>query len=149
MKKIILVFLILFIVSCKSENKTSENIEKEITQEVIITNETHYYYEENSTIIGIFDIEKYETEDGINYPYCLRIEKPITVVSKKVEDDFNVPETDVEVIQLALSEIQIKYLKDQKAYGKKVKIVGEMFSAHTIHHFTAVVMTVEGIEIIE
>ncbi len=149
MKRIILFLLILFTISCKSENKTNENTEKQKTEKEVITNETHYYYEENSIIIGIFDIEKYETESGVNYPYCLRLENSITVVSKELNDDFNVPETDVEIIQLSLSEIQIKYLKEQKAYGKKVKVTGEMFSAHTIHHFTAVVMTVENIEIIK
>ena len=149
MKKIILFFLILLTISCKSENNINGNKEKEITQNAVTINETHYYYEENSVIVGIFDIEKYETEDGINYPYCLRIEKPITVVSKELNDEFNVPETDVEIIQLSLSETQIKYLKEQKAYGKKVKVIGEMFSAHTIHHFTAVVMSVESIEVIK
>lgn len=147
MKRIIIYFFLLVVLGCgeRIENNAEiTNIEKK--QNENFENETHYYYNETSEITGVFDIEAYETESGTSYPFCIRLNKPITVVSKELHDDFNLPLTDVVIVQLSMDQSQIKFAKDNKMYGKKVKIKGEFYHAHSIHHFTELLITVKEIE---
>ena len=122
--------------------KDSKKIEKKDN------NKSKYYYEETISIVGNFNIEEISTEDEKVYPYFLHLDKPIKVVPKDGEEAYNDPETNVTKIQLALDKEKIEYLKSENAYGKTIKITGELFHSHTMYHYTEVLMSVSKVEIV-
>ena len=90
-----------------------------------------------------------ENENGKTiYPYFLFLSSPIKVVPAVADDSENIVETGVTELHLVLDENLINYLKSNQAYGKKVKMTGELFHSHTIYHHSAVLMNVKNIEIL-
>lgn len=72
---------------------------------------------------------------------------PITVIANG-GNDFDETETNQNLIQLALSEEQLKYLKSNNAFGKRIQVTGTFFYSHTVHHFTPVLMSVSEVKIL-
>ena len=139
----------------ESDTVSDANIEKKKNQKTENPNKSTYYYGDNQTLIGTFDIKKIFVEDGavnengkIIYPYFLFLSSPIKVVPSVANDSENVVETGVTELHLVLDENLINYLKSNQAYGKKVKMTGELFHSQTIHHQSAVLMNVKNIEIL-
>ena len=139
----------------ESDTVSDANIEKRKKQKTESPNKSTYYYGDNQTLIGTFDIKKIFVEDGavnengkIIYPYFLFLSSPIKVVPSVANDSENVVETGVTELHLVLDENLINYLKSNQAYGKKVKMTGELFHSQTIHHQSAVLMNVKNIEIL-
>ena len=139
----------------ESDTVSDANIEKRKKQKTESPNKSTYYYGDNQTLIGTFDIKKIFVEDGavnengkIIYPYFLFLSSPIKVVPSVANDSENVVETGVTELHLVLDENLINYLKSNQAYGKEVKMTGELFHSQTIHHQSAVLMNVKNIEIL-
>lgn len=139
----------------ESDTVSDANIEKRKKQKTESPNKSTYYYGDNQTLIGTFDIKKIFVEDGAAnengktiYPYFLFLSSPIKVVPSVANDSENVVETGVTELHLVLDENLINYLKSNQAYGKKVKMTGELFHSQTIHHQSAVLMNVKNIEIL-
>ena len=139
----------------ESDTVSDANIEKRKKQKTESPNKSTYYYGDNQTLIGTFDIKKIFVEDGavnengkIIYPYFLFLSSPIKVVPSVANDSENVVETGVTELHLVLDENLINYLKSNQAYGKEVKMTGELFHSQTIHHQSAVLMDVKDIEIL-
>ena len=139
----------------ESDTVSDANIEKRKKQKTESPNKSTYYYGDNQTLIGTFDIKKIFVEDGAEnengktiYPYFLFLSSPIKVVPSVANDSENVVETGVTELHLVLDENLINYLKSNQAYGKKVKMTGELFHSQTIHHQSAVLMDVKDIEIL-
>ena len=139
----------------ESDTVSDANIEKRKKQKTESPNKSTYYYGDNQTLIGTFDIKKIFVEDGAEnengktiYPYFLFLSSPIKVVPAVADDSENIVETGVTELHLVLDENLINYLKSNQAYGKKVKMTGELFHSQTIHHQSAVLMNVKNIEIL-
>ena len=139
----------------ESDTVSDANIEKKKNQKTENPNKSTYYYGDNQTLIGTFDIKKIFVEDGAEnengktiYPYFLFLSSPIKVVPAVADDSENIVETGVTELHLVLDENLINYLKSNQAYGKKVKMTGELFHSHTIYHHSAVLMDVKNIEIL-
>ena len=139
----------------ESDTVSDANIEKRKKQKTESPNKSTYYYGDNQTLIGTFDIKKIFVEDGAEnengktiYPYFLFLSSPIKVVPAVADDSENIVETGVTELHLVLDENLINYLKSNQAYGKKVKMTGELFHSHTIYHHSAVLMDVKNIEIL-
>ena len=139
----------------ESDTVSDVNIEKSKKQKTENPNKSTYYYGDNQTLIGTFDIKKIFVEDGAAnengktiYPYFLFLSSPIKVVPSVANDSENVVETGVTELHLVLDDNLINYLKSNQAYGKKVKMTGELFHSQTIHHQSAVLMDVKDIEIL-
>ena len=139
----------------ESDMVSDANIEKKKKQKTESPNKSTYYYTNNQTLIGTFDIKKIFVEDGAAnengktiYPYFLFLSSPIKVVPAVADDSENIVETGVTELHLVLDENLINYLKSNQAYGKKVKMTGELFHSHTIYHHSAVLMDVKNIEIL-
>ena len=139
----------------ESDMVSDANIEKKKKQKTESPNKSTYYYTNNQTLIGTFDIKKIFVEDGAEnengktiYPYFLFLSSPIKVVPAVADDSENIVETGVTELHLVLDENLINYLKSNQAYGKKVKMTGELFHSHTIYHHSAVLMDVKNIEIL-
>lgn len=139
----------------ESDIVSDANIEKKKKQKTESPNKSTYYYTNNQTLIGTFDIKKIFVEDGAAnengktiYPYFLFLSSPIKVVPAVADDSENIVETGVTELHLVLDENLINYLKSNQAYGKKVKMTGELFHSHTIYHHSAVLMDVKNIEIL-
>lgn len=139
----------------ESDMVSDANIEKKKKQKTESPNKSTYYYTNNQTLIGTFDIKKIFVEDGAAsengktiYPYFLFLSSPIKVVPAVADDSENEVETGVTELHLVLDEKLINYLKSNQAYGKKVKMTGELFHSHTIYHHSAVLMDVKNIEIL-
>ena len=139
----------------ESDTVSDANIEKRKKQKTESPNKSTYYYGDNQTLIGTFDIKKIFVKDGAAnengktiYPYFLFLSSPIKVVPSVANDSENVVETGVTELHLVLDENLINYLKSNQAYGKKVKMTGELFHSQTIHHQSAVLMNVKNIEIL-
>lgn len=139
----------------ESDMVSDENIEKEKKQKTETANKSTYYYANSQTLIGTFDIKKIFVEDGAAnengktiYPYFLFLSSPIKVVPAVADDSENIVETGVTELHLVLDENLINYLKSNQAYGKKVKLTGELFHSNTAHHHSAVLMDVKNIEIL-
>ena len=139
----------------ESDMVSDANIEKKKKQKTESPNKSTYYYTNNQTLIGTFDIKKIFVEDGAAnengktiYPYFLFLSSPIKVVPAVADDSENIVETGVTELHLVLDENLINYLKSNQAYGKKIKMTGELFHSHTIYHHSAVLMDVKNIEIL-
>jgi len=139
----------------ESDMVSDANIEKKKKQKTESPNKSTYYYTNNQTLIGTFDIKKIFVEDGAAnengktiYPYFLFLSSSIKVVPAVADDSENIVETGVTELHLVLDENLINYLKSNQVYGKKVKMTGELFHSHTIYHHSAVLMDVKNIEIL-
>ena len=131
----------------ESDLISDKNIENKQKQANENPNKSKYKYDEPVTIVGTFGIKKFETENGIVKPYIITLSNPITVVANG-GNDFDETETNQNLIQLALSEEQLKYLKSKNAFGKRIQLTGTFFHSHTGHHFTPVLMTVSEVKIL-
>ena len=125
-------------------DKNIENRKKRATEN---PNKSTYKYDVPVTIVGTFGVKEFETETGIQKPYVLRLNAPITVISNG-EDEFNETETDQSLIQLALSEEHINYLKSKNAYGNRIQVTGSLYHSHTGHHFTPVLILVSEVKVL-
>jgi len=121
----------------ESDMVSDANIEKKKKQKTESLNKSTYYYTNSQTLIGTFDIKKIFVEDGAEnengktiYPYFLFLSSPIKVVPAVADDSENIVET------------------GNQAYGKKVKMTGELFHSNNAHHHSAVLMDVKNIEIL-
>ncbi len=139
----------------ESDKVSDENIKKSKEEKKDI-NESTYYYAHNQTLVGTFNIKKIFVEEGAAdekgkniYPFFLFLNPSIQVVPATAEDADNEVETGVREIQLSLSTEWINFLNQKKAYGKKVRMTGELFHAHTVYHHTEVLMIVDSIEILD
>ena len=131
----------------ESDLISDKNIENKQKQANENPNKSKYKYDEPVTIVGTFGIKKVETENGIAKPYVITLNTPIKVVADE-GDDINETETNQNLIQLGLSEEQLKYLKSKNAFGKRIQVTGTFFHSHTGHHFTPVLMTVSEVKIL-
>ena len=131
----------------ESDLISDKNIENKQKQANENPNKSKYKYDEPVTIVGTFGIKKFETENGSARPYVITLNTPITVIANG-GNDFDETETNQNLIQLALSEEQLKYLKSKNAFGKRIQVTGTFFHSHTGHHFTPVLMTVSEVKIL-
>ena len=86
----------------ESDTVSDANIEKKKNQKTENPNKSTYYYGDNQTLIGTFDIKKIFVEDGAEnengktiYPYFLFLSSPIKVVPAVADDSENIVETGV------------------------------------------------------
>lgn len=128
----------------KVSDANVENQKKSATEN---PNKSKYKYEEPITIVGTFGIKKVETENGIAKPYVITLNTPIKVVADE-GDDVNETENNQNMIQLALTDEHINYLKSKNAYGKRIQVTGTFFHSHTGHHFTPVLMSISEVKIL-
>ena len=84
----------------ESDLISDKNIENKQKQANENPNKSKYKYDEPVTIVGTFGIKEFETETGIQKPYVLRLNSPITVVANG-GDEFNETETNQRTIQMA------------------------------------------------
>ena len=131
----------------ESDLISDKNIENKQKQANENPNKSKYKYDEPVTIVGTFGIKKFETENGSVRPYVITLNTPITVIANG-GNDFDETETNQNLIQLALSEEQLKYLKSKNAFGKRIQVTGTFFHSHTGHHFTPVLMSVSEVKIL-
>ena len=134
----------LILESDKVSDANAENQKKRAAEN---PNKSKYNYDEPVTIVGTFGIKKFETENGIVKPYIITLSNPITVVANG-GNDFDETETNQNLIQLALSEEHLNYLKSTNAFGKRIQITGTFFHSHTGHHFTPVLLSVSEVKIL-
>ena len=134
----------LILESDKVSDANAENQKKRAAEN---PNKSKYKYDEPVTIVGTFGIKKFETENGIVKPYIITLSNPITVVANG-GNDFDETETNQNLIQLALSEEHLNYLKSKNAFGKRIQITGTFFHSHTGHHFTPVLISVSEVKIL-
>ena len=134
----------LILESDKVSDANAENQKKRAAEN---PNKSKYKYDEPVTIVGTFGIKKLETENGIVKPYIITLSNPITVVANG-GNDFDETETNQNLIQLALSEEHLNYLKSKNAFGKRIQITGTFFHSHTGHHFTPVLISVSEVKIL-
>ena len=131
----------------ESDKVSDANVENQKKRAAENPNKSKYKYDEPVTIVGTFGIKKFETENGIVKPYIITLSNPITVVANG-GNDFDETETNQNLIQLALSEEQLKYLKSKNAFGKRIQVTGTFFNSHTGHHFTPVLISVSEVKIL-
>lgn len=75
--------------------------------------------------------------------YAIKLEAPVDVA----KDDFGDAEKGVKLMQLVLMEDSASAKAIVKKYtGKKIKVSGTLFHAHTAHHMTNVLLQVQKIE---
>ena len=134
----------LILESDKVSDTNAENQKKRAAEN---PNKSKYKYEEPVTIVGTFGIKKVETENGIAKPYVITLNTPIKVVADE-GDDINQTESNQNMIQLALSDEHINYLKSKNAYGKRIQITGTFYHSHTMYHYTPVLMSVSEVKIL-
>ena len=131
----------------ESDKVSDANIENQKKRAAENPNKSKYKYEEPVTIVGTFGIKKVETENGIAKPYVITLNTPIKVVADE-GDDVNETETNQNMIQLALTDEHINYLKSKNAYGKRIQITGTFYHSHTMYHYTPVLMSVSEVKIL-
>ena len=131
----------------ESDLISDKNIENKQKQANENPNKSKYKYDEPVTIVGTFGIKKFETENGSARPYVITLNTPITVIANG-GNDFDETETNQNLIQLALSEEHLNYLKSTNAFGKRIQITGTFFHSHTGHHFTPVLLSVSEVKIL-
>ena len=131
----------------ESDLISDKNIENKQKQANENPNKSKYKYDEPVTIVGTFGIKKFETENGSARPYVITLNTPITVIANG-GNDFDETETNQNLIQLALSEEHLNYLKSKNAFGKRIQITGTFFHSHTGHHFTPVLISVSEVKIL-
>ena len=134
----------LILESDKVSDANAENQKKRAAEN---PNKSKYKYEEPVTIVGTFGIKKVETESGIAKPYVITLNTPIKVVADE-GDDVNETENNQNMIQLALTDEHINYLKSKNAYGKRIQITGTFYHSHTMYHYTPVLMSVSEVKIL-
>ena len=134
----------LILESDKVSDANAENQKKRAAEN---PNKSKYKYEEPVTIVGTFGIKKVETENGIAKPYVITLNTPIKVVADE-GDDVNETETNQNMIQLALSDEHINYLKSKNAYGKRIQVTGTFYYWHSMYHYTPVLMSVSEVKIL-
>ena len=134
----------LILESDKVSDANAENQKKRAAEN---PNKSKYKYEEPVTIVGTFGIKKVETENGIAKPYVITLNTPIKVVADE-GDDVNETENNQNMIQLALTDEHINYLKSKNAYGKRIQITGTFYHSHTMYHYTPVLMSVSEVKIL-
>ena len=131
----------------ESDKVSDANVENQKKRAAENPNKSKYKYEEPVTIVGTFGIKKVETENGIVKPYVITLNTPIKVVADE-GDDVNETETNQNMIQLALTDEHINYLKSKNAYGKRIQITGTFYHSHTMYHYTPVLMSVSEVKIL-
>ena len=141
---LLLVLLLISSISVFAKGQSSSNLRSQKT----------YYYETDVSIIGVFDIEEHYYDATIRvgevtYPYFLFLSSPIKVVPSRADDEMNLVETGVNKIQLAMDSNLINKLKSKKAYGKKIKVTGELYHSYNAHHFSEVLMSVKSVEVLD
>ena len=134
----------LILESDKVSDANAENQKKRAAEN---PNKSKYKYEEPVTIVGTFGIKKVETENGIAKPYVITLNTPIKVVADE-GDDVNQTESNQNMIQLALSDEHINYLKSKNAYGKRIQVTGTFYYWHSMYHYTPVLMSVSEVKIL-
>lgn len=60
----------------------------------------------------------------------------------------NETKTNQNLIQLALSEEQLKYLKLKNTFDKHIQVTGTFYYWHSMYHFTPVLMSVSEVKIL-
>ena len=131
----------------ESDKVSDANVENQKKRAAENPNKSKYKYDEPVTIVGTFGIKKFETKNGIAKPYVITLNTPIKVVADE-GDDVNQTESNQNMIQLALSDEHINYLKSKNAYGKRIQVTGTFFHSHTGHHFTPVLISVSEVKIL-
>ena len=131
----------------ESDKVSDANVENQKKRAAENPNKSKYKYEEPVTIVGTFGIKKVETENGIAKPYVITLNTPIKVVADE-GDDVNETENNQNMIQLALTDEHINYLKSKNAYGKRIQITGTFYHSHTMYHYTPVLMSVSEVKIL-
>ena len=134
----------LILESDKVSDTNAENQKKRAAEN---PNKSKYKYEEPVTIVGTFGIKKVETENGIAKPYVITLNTPIKVVADE-GDDVNETENNQNMIQLALTDEHINYLKSKNAYGKRIQVTGTFYYWHSMYHYTPVLMSVSEVKIL-
>jgi len=88
-------------------------------------------------IVGKLVRRTLEGETG----WYVALEKPLCVKGEP-SDDINADDvSDVRLLQLVL--MHDEYATDKDLVGKRVRVSGTLFTAHTGHHHTPVLITVE------
>ena len=131
----------------ESDLISDKNIENKQKQANENPNKSKYKYDEPVTIVGTFGIKKVETENGIAKPYVITLNTPIKVVADE-GNDINQTESNQNMIQLALSDEHINYLKSKNAYGKRIQVTGTFYYWHSMYHYTPVLMSVSEVKIL-
>jgi len=122
-------------------------LESDKVSDANVENQKKRKYDEPVTIVGTFGIKKFETKNGIAKPYVITLNTPIKVVADE-GDDVNQTESNQNMIQLALSDEHINYLKSKNAYGKRIQVTGTFYYWHSIYHYTPVLMSVSEVKIL-
>ena len=112
----------------------------------------YYYQPQKSSIEGklITSMEYGPPNYGENpetdekeYPYILVLDEPIDVIADKSKDPMEIGYSEVSEIQLAVG--QDDYEKIDQLVGKRIKVEGSLFYAHTGHHHRDVLMHVDNL----
>jgi hypothetical protein len=83
--------------------------------------------------------------DAKEYPFILKLDKPIKVIAKE-SDLINSSKSGVKEIQVVpINEDDIKIVRQYLNNHKHIKIQGTLFSAHTGHHHTDVLIEVKKV----
>lgn len=111
-----------------------------------------YYFEPNVSIIeGTLITRLYygppgygedPNNDEQEYPFILLLDDPIKVIAEDA-DIYNSDISDVLEIQLVLNKDEVDIVKQYK--NKHIKIQGTLFSAHTGHHHTDILVDLDKI----
>ena len=131
----------------ESDTVSDANIENRKKRAAENPNKSKYKYDEPVTIVGTFGIKKVETENGTAKPYVITLNTPIKVVADE-GNDINQTESNQNMIQLALSDEHINYLKSKNAYGKRIQVTGTFYYWHSMYHYTPVLMSVSEVKIL-
>lgn len=143
----VLVIILFMLCSCaviqEKEIKFNESNEKVVKE---------YYFEPNVSVIeGTLITRLYygppgygedPNNDEQEYPFILLLDDPIKVIAEDA-DIYNSDISNVLEIQLVLNKDEVDIVKQYK--NKHIKIQGTLFSAHTGHHHTDVLVDVDKI----
>lgn len=106
-----------------------------------------YHYGPGATLEGMLEIEEFPKYDGSQEkarPYILVLDAPINVKGEKAAELNTGTYTQVKKVQVAFVPDQIKNI-DELA-DKKVVVTGELYEAHTAHHYTDVLIFAKTIK---
>ncbi len=127
--------LTFFIISCSSYHEINKTKNQQ--------NDKCFSYEENITLHGkLLQKEIPEIAERKGHYWILKIAEPICTQISKDEDLYQPYKQQTE-LQVAWKEYNTK----MGFLNKEVIIYGKLFSAHTGHHWTNVLIHVEKIEI--
>lgn len=143
----VLVIILFMLCSCAviqdKEIKFNESNEKVVKE---------YYFEPNVSVIeGTLITRLYygppgygedPNNDEQEYPFILLLDDPIKVIAEDA-DIYTSDISNVLEIQLVLNKDEVDIVKQYK--NKHIKIQGTLFSAHTGHHHTDVLVDVDKI----